>query len=142
MNPEALSELISHIAHDLVAAGEAGSLTEDLIPPVEKFAVMRPKDRSHGDWASNAAMQLAKKAGMKPRDLAEKILAALPEVADISKAEIAGPGFINFFLNADQRFSVLDQIQAQQQNFGRSQINAQKRIQVEFVSANQLQAYT
>ena len=57
-------------------------------------------------------------------------------MADISKAEIAGPGFINFFLNADQRFSVLDQIQAQQQNFGRSQVNAQKRLQVEFVSAN------
>ena len=96
----------------------------------------RTKDRSHGDFASNIAMIASKAAGMKPRDLAEKILAALPEVADISKAEIAGPGFINFFLNADQRFSVLDQIQAQQQNFGRSQVNAQKRIQVEFVSAN------
>lgn len=55
----------------------------------------------------------SKAAGMKPRDLAEKVLAALPEVADISKAEIAGPGFINFFLNADQRFAILDQIQAQ-----------------------------
>ena len=96
----------------------------------------RTKDRSHGDFASNIAMIASKAAGMKPRDLAEKVLAALPEVADISKAEIAGPGFINFFLNANQRFSVLDQIQAQQQNFGRSQINAQKRIQVEFVSAN------
>ncbi len=77
----------------------------------------RTKDRSHGDFASNIAMIASKAAGMKPRDLAEKILAALPEVADISKAEIAGPGFINFFLNADQRFSVLDQIQAQQQQF-------------------------
>ena len=96
----------------------------------------RTKDRSHGDFASNIAMITSKAAGMKPRDLAEKVLAALPEVADISKAEIAGPGFINFFLNANQRFSVLDQIQAQQQNFGRSQVNAQKRIQVEFVSAN------
>ena len=73
----------------------------------------RTKDRSHGDFASNIAMIASKAAGMKPRDLAEKILAALPEVADISKAEIAGPGFINFFLNADQRFAVLDQIQAQ-----------------------------
>ena len=96
----------------------------------------RTKDRSHGDFASNIAMIASKAAGMKPRDLAEKVLAALPEVADISKAEIAGPGFINFFLNADQRFSVLDQIQAQKQQFGRSQINAEKRIQVEFVSAN------
>lgn len=96
----------------------------------------RTKDRSHGDFASNIAMTGAKAAGMKPRDLAEKILAALPEVVDISKAEIAGPGFINFFLNADQRFAVLDQIQAQKNDYGRSQVNAAKKIQVEFVSAN------
>lgn len=96
----------------------------------------RTKDRSHGDFASNIAMIGSKAAGMKPRDLAEKILASLPEVADISKAEIAGPGFINFFLNADQRFAVLDQIQAQQDQFGRTRANAEKRIQVEFVSAN------
>ena len=78
----------------------------------------------------------SKAAGMKPRDLAEKILAALPEVTDITKAEIAGPGFINFFLNADQRFAVLDQIQVQKDQYGRSQANAAKKIQVEFVSAN------
>ncbi len=96
----------------------------------------RTKDRSHGDFASNIAMIGSKAAGMKPRDLAEKILGALPEVADISKAEIAGPGFINFFLNANQRFAVLEQIQAQKDQFGRTQANAGKRIQVEFVSAN------
>ncbi|GAA5632118.1 arginine--tRNA ligase [Acinetobacter calcoaceticus] len=96
----------------------------------------RTKDRSHGDFASNIAMIGSKAAGMKPRDLAEKILAALPEVADITKAEIAGPGFINFFLNADQRYAVLDQIQAQKNEYGRSQANATKKIQVEFVSAN------
>lgn len=96
----------------------------------------RTKDRSHGDFASNIAMVGSKAAGMKPRDLAEKILASLPEVADITKAEIAGPGFINFFLNADQRFAVLDQIQAQGQDYGQTQVNAAKKIQVEFVSAN------
>jgi len=96
----------------------------------------RTKDRSHGDFASNIAMMGAKVAGMKPRDLAEKILANLPEVVDIAKAEIAGPGFINFFLNADQRFTVLDQIQAQKEQFGKTQANATKKIQVEFVSAN------
>ena len=95
----------------------------------------RTKDRSHGDFASNIAMIGSKAAGIKPRDLAEKILAHLPEVADISKAEIAGPGFINFFLNADQRFAVLDQVQAQQDQFGRTSANAAKRVQVEFVSA-------
>lgn len=96
----------------------------------------RTKDRSHGDFASNIAMTAAKAAAMKPRDLAEKILQHLPAVAEIQKAEIAGPGFINFFLNADQRFTVLEQIQAQQDQYGRSQANADKKIQIEFVSAN------
>ena len=63
MSPEALSELIFNIANTLVSEGKAGTLTADLIPPQAKFAVMRPKDRAHGDWASNAAMQLAKKIG-------------------------------------------------------------------------------
>ena len=56
MSPEALSELIFNIANNLVNEGKAGTLTTDLIPPQAKFAVMRPKDRAHGDWASNAAM--------------------------------------------------------------------------------------
>lgn len=112
--------------------------TEGVLPAdwQNSSSLTRTKDRSHGDFASNIAMIGAKAAGLKPRDLAEKILAHLPEVADISKAEIAGPGFINFFLNADQRFSVLDQIQAQNQHYGRTQINAARKIQVEFVSAN------
>lgn len=93
-------------------------------------SLTRTKDRSHGDFASNIAMIGAKAAGMKPRDLAEKILANLPEVADISKAEIAGPGFINFFLNADQRFAVLDQIQAQKDQYGRTQVNAAKKFRL------------
>ncbi|ENV61458.1 arginine--tRNA ligase [Acinetobacter soli] len=111
---------------------------EGILPSdwINNSILTRTKDRSHGDFASNIAMVGAKAAGMKPRDLAEKIMAALPEVADISKAEIAGPGFINFFLNADQRFAVLDQIQAQGPKFGQTQVNAAKKVQVEFVSAN------
>lgn len=96
----------------------------------------RTKDRSHGDFASNIAMVAAKVAGMKPRELAEKVLANLPNVSEISKAEIAGPGFINFFLNADQRYAVLDQIAQQQDHYGKSDVNAAQKIQVEFVSAN------
>ncbi|WP_151676324.1 arginine--tRNA ligase [Acinetobacter soli] len=111
---------------------------EGILPSdwINNSILTRTKDRSHGDFASNIAMVGAKAAGMKPRDLAEKIMAALPEVADISKAEIAGLGFINFFLNADQRFAVLDQIQAQGSKFGQTQVNAAKKVQVEFVSAN------
>lgn len=99
-------------------------------------SLSRTRDRSHGDFASNVAMIAAKVAGLKPRDLAEKILAALPQVDVISKAEIAGPGFINFFLNDDQRFAVLDQIIAQTSQFGRSQQFNGKKAQAEFVSAN------
>lgn len=99
-------------------------------------SLSRTRDRSHGDFASNVAMIAAKVAGQKPRDLATQILAALPQVDVISKAEIAGPGFINFFLNDDQRFAVLDHITTQTSQFGRSQQFAGKKAQVEFVSAN------
>ena len=99
-------------------------------------SLSRTRDRSHGDFASNIAMIAAKIAGQKPRDLAEKILAALPQVDVITKAEIAGPGFINFFLNDDQRFAVLDQILELGSAFGQSQQFAGKKAQVEFVSAN------
>ncbi|MEQ1104221.1 arginine--tRNA ligase [Acinetobacter ursingii] len=119
--------------HAVQSLQQAGILPSDW---TNNSVLTRTKDRSHGDFASNIAMVGAKAAGVKPRDLAEKVLAHLPEVADITKAEIAGPGFINFFLNADQRYAVLDQIQAQKDQFGRSQANAAQKIQVEFVSAN------
>lgn len=126
----AIQAALDHAVQSLQAAG--------VIPSDWKNTsnLTRTKDRSHGDFASNIAMIGSKAAGMKPRDLATQILENLPEVADIAKAEIAGPGFINFFLNADQRFTVLDQIQAQQDQYGRTNGNAAKKIQVEFVSAN------
>ncbi|MEC7120040.1 MAG: arginine--tRNA ligase [Pseudomonadota bacterium] len=102
----------------------------------DRSVLNRTKDRSHGDFASNVAMLGAKPAGLKPRELAEKILAALPLSGEIAKVEIAGAGFINFFLNADQRFVVLDQIATQADQFGETQAHAGKRVQVEFVSAN------
>ena len=92
MSPEALSELIFNIANTLVSEGKAGTLTADLIPPQAKFAVMRPKDRAHGDWASNAAMQLAKKAGMKPRDFAELFAVELTNADGIKSVEVVFNG--------------------------------------------------
>ena len=71
-----------------------GVLPAGLTPAIQ---VENTKDKSHGDFASNIAMMLAKPAGMKPRDLAEKLIAALPSDAQISKVEIAGPGFLNFY---------------------------------------------
>ena len=142
MNPEALSELISRIAHELVAAGKAGQLTEDLIPPVAKFAVMRPKDRVHGDWASNAAMQLAKKAGMKPRDLADLFAVELTAADGVAKVEVAGPGFINITLDSASAAAVVDAVLAAPRTeedvtaFGRNDHLGGETLNLEFVSAN------
>ena len=148
MSPEALSELISSIAHNLVAAGQARALTDELLPPVDKLAVMRPKDRAHGDWASNIAMQLAKKAGMKPRDLAEPFAAALAEADGIAKVEVAGPGFINITLDSASAAAVVDTVLAagavtdadkhlnKVNEYGRNDHLGGQTLNLEFVSAN------
>ena len=103
---------------------------------VNKSTLERTRDNSHGDWASNLAMVSAKAAGLKPRDLAQKIVDALPTNEVISKIDIAGPGFINFYLQAQAEFAVLNTIIEQQTQFGRSQYGQQQKMQVEFVSAN------
>ena len=136
MSPEALSELISQIAHELVAAGKAGNLTDDLIPPVEKLTVMRPKDRAHGDWASNIAMQLAKKAGMKPHDLAELFAAALAGAEGVKSVEVAGPRFINITLDSASAAAVIDQVLEGGTAFGKNDHLGGKTLNLEFVSAN------
>ena len=136
MNPESLSELIEKIAKDLVASGKAGSLTEDLIPAAEKLAVMRPKDRAHGDWATNVAMQLAKKAGMKPHDLAELFAERLQEAEGIARVEVAGPGFINITLDSASAAAVVDEVLKQGADFGKNTHLSGKTLNLEFVSAN------
>ena len=103
---------------------------------VNKSTLERTRDNTHGDWASNLAMVAAKAAGLKPRDLAQQILAALPQNDLIIKVDIAGPGFINFYLQAQAEFAVIEQILAQQANFGRCNVGQQQKVQVEFVSAN------
>lgn len=98
--------------------------------------ITRTKDTSHGDFASNIALTAAKAAKANPRQVAEKIVNALPENQDIRQVEIAGPGFINVFLNSEAKFAVLDDIFTLQERFGlTNQFDGQK-IQVEFVSAN------
>ena len=115
------------------ACQQAGSLPADIEP---KIQVDHARDKSHGDFASNLAMTLAKPAQMKPRDIAELLLANLPTVDVIEKVEIAGPGFINFYLKADAQFSVISDVLTAGENFGRCHIGENKRIQIEFVSAN------
>ena len=117
----------------------ARTLQADGILPADwtnSSQITRTKDAAHGDFASNIALMAAKAAKMNPRAVAEKIVAALPENSDIRQVDIAGPGFINVFLNADARFAVLANIFSAQQGFGLSDEFAGKKIQVEFVSAN------
>ncbi|MBF0462313.1 MAG: arginine--tRNA ligase [Magnetococcales bacterium] len=101
------------------------------------FNVERPRDKNHGDFATNAALVLAKAARLPPRLLAEKIVAALPDTQnDVEKWEVAGPGFINFFLSDYSLHTIIPTIWQAGSQFGHSQIGAGRKIQVEFVSAN------
>ena len=96
----------------------------------------RARDSSHGDFATNVALQLAKAAKRKPRELAEAIIAALPHNELVAKVEIAGPGFINFFLAPVAYHEELLRVIDQGATYGRSQMGGGKRVMVEFVSAN------
>jgi len=112
-------------------------LPEDFQPRVQ---IDNTKDKAHGDLASNLALMTAKKAGMKPRDLAEKVVALLEAdqafMSKVSKMEIAGPGFINFFLSTSALTSVVKEVLDQQAAFGHSNQGQGEKVQVEFVSAN------
>ncbi|MFI4970496.1 MAG: arginine--tRNA ligase, partial [Lysobacterales bacterium] len=123
---------------DLVLDAIAALRADGALPPGEtpSFVVERTKNREHGDFATNAALLLAKAAGRKPRELAATLLAALPAHDGIAKIEIAGPGFINFFLNptAYQR-----EVRAALEHgaaYGRGNAGAGRTAGVEFVSAN------
>ena len=98
--------------------------------------IERSRNADHGDFASNLAMVLAKRAGLKPRELAEKICAALPTSPVIDRTEIAGPGFINIFLAPDAYHDLPDQIRMGGTRYGTSKVGAGHRVMVEFVSAN------
>lgn len=96
----------------------------------------RPKNAQHGDFATNLAMLLAKPLRSNPRSIAESIIQALPASAYLAKAEIAGAGFINFFMAPAAKSAVVEQIFAQREHFGRSNTGKQRKVMVEFVSAN------
>ena len=101
-----------------------------------RVQVERTKDKAHGDFATNLAMMLAKPAGMKPRDLAEKIIENLPPNEAITKVDIAGPGFINFFMNEEARFAVVKQVLDDLEQFCQPNVGNGEKVLLEFVSAN------
>ncbi len=123
---------------ELVTGAIVALQRDGAIPPDLAFEVPieRSRDPRHGDFACNVALTLAKPAGAKPRELAERIIAALPADADVMKVEIAGPGFINFFMAPRAFLKVVPAILEAGAAFGRGTTGHGRRVQVEFVSAN------
>lgn len=127
---DALTELLLTALAKLV---DDGTLTERpaVIPQLD-----HTKDPSHGDLATNIAMVLAKEAKRAPRDLATLLVAALPPNGLIERTEIAGPGFINFFLSQTSNTQAIRDVLAAGAQFGQSDVGQGRKVQVEFVSAN------
>ncbi len=96
----------------------------------------RPKQAAHGDYASNIALALAKRAKRNPRELAQALVAALPASQLIDRVEIAGAGFINLFVTPAARQAIVARVLAERDEFGRSLAHSGERVMVEFVSAN------
>ena len=122
----------------LITSGLQKLVAEDVLPVMPDVApqIDHPKDTAHGDLSCNIAMVLAKQAKIPPRDLATQLIAALPDNTLIERTDIAGPGFINFFIRASQHTAVIGAILEAKDQYGRCDIGRGRRVQVEFVSAN------
>ena len=128
-----MKDSIRHLIQQaLLRLTAEGVLPEGLSPVIQ---VENTRDKSNGDFASNIAMMLAKPAGMKPRDLAEKLVAALPTDEQVSKVEIAGPGFLNFFQNSAALAERLEAALADAQ-LGVRKNGAAQRVVVDLSSPN------
>ena len=120
------------IRTELIRAARGLGAPEDVDPLME-----RPRESSHGDWATNLAMVLAKPLKSRPRDIAERLRDSMSlESAGVSKVDIAGPGFMNFWIDAGRIASGLRDIIAADENYGSSKAGAGRVVNVEFVSAN------
>ncbi len=128
------SEYRSRIVQAVDELCSSGVLPNDL--DTSRVSVEPPREAEHGDLATNAAMVLAKQAGLKPRDLAEHIAEKLRADAQVTGVEIAGPGFINIRLEPAAWRAVLAEVLAQGDAFGASEFGAGKKINIEYVSAN------
>lgn len=131
MNPVDLSVLIKETA---VAVLSEHELDTAVLP--ETVTVERPRNPEHGDYATNLALQVAKKAGVNPRELATWLAEALAKHDAIDVAEIAGPGFLNIRLAAAAQGAIVDQVRQAGANYGRNDAYKGQKINLEFVSAN------
>jgi arginyl-tRNA synthetase len=128
---EHLRELVAQALLDL---RRHGRLPQDL--PTPDYVIERTKSRDHGDYATNIALLLAKPAGMKPRELAEALVATFGETQHVSKVEIAGPGFINFTISQPCRLATIRRVFELGGEYGRHVGEPRESVTVEFVSAN------
>ncbi|GAA1475441.1 arginine--tRNA ligase [Corynebacterium felinum] len=131
MTPADLSALIKDTA---VAVLNARALDTAALP--EQVVVERPRNPEHGDYATNLALQVAKKVGLNPRELATALAEALAETDGIATAEIAGPGFINIRLDASAQGTIVSTILLQGDTYGHQDFLADRVVNLEFVSAN------
>src|SRR5688572_19251288 len=121
MSKQQIEQLIQTALQEL---NQTGGLNVE----VPRIQIDATKDKTHGDFATNIALVLAKPAQRKPRDLAELIVRALPTNKLLHKVEIAGPGFINFFLVADAFYSVIPDIITKGRQFGHTNIGQNKKV--------------
>lgn len=133
MTPEELSLAIENSLNDALAQGQL-ELVEGADRPQVK--VERPKNRDHGDWATNVALQLSKKVGKNPREVATILSERIQQIEGVSKVDIAGPGFLNIILDAAAAGELAKTIVEAGESFGTTTELAGKTINLEFVSAN------
>ncbi|MGX5357747.1 arginine--tRNA ligase [Kocuria sp. KH4] len=133
MTPEQLSLAVSACLQDAVAQGDLALADGAALPEVR---IERPKNREHGDWATNVAMQLAKKVGRAPRDVAAVVQDRLRAAPGVAAVDVAGPGFLNITLDAAAAGGIARTVVEQGRAFGRGDALAGTSINLEFVSAN------
>ncbi|GAB3564847.1 arginine--tRNA ligase [Amycolatopsis endophytica] len=131
MTPEALADLVRTSAAQVLATRGADTAVLPATVTVE-----RPRNPEHGDYATNVALQVAKKAGLAPRDFAQELADALVATDGIDSAEIAGPGFVNLRLAADAQGEQIRQVLTLGDAYGRGETLQGRKINLEFVSAN------
>ena len=131
--PSQIEQLEETIKEAISRAIQAKALS-GAVP--DSIKLERPKERSHGDYATSVALQIAKPMGKNPREVAQVIVDQLIGLENISKVEIAGPGFINLTLNRASQAQLVDTIVAAKDNFGKSSSLSGVKINLEFISAN------
>ena len=130
MTPETLADAVRRCLLDAV---EAGDLAVDVPPAV---VVERPRNRDHGDWATNVALQLAKPAGRPPREVAELVAARLRQVEGVEAVEVAGPGFLNVSVDTASAGALARDVVEAGPAYGRNDSLSGEVVNLEFVSAN------